>query len=232
MDLDIKKLIDLHRIDNQILEIHEGKGDLPNLISERENKVKDLEDILKNSEDKMKNIDKNINSFNSQASDFNSKIENYNSQIYSVKNNKEYEALIKEIDFLKSESSDVANQLDEINKEKEELSDIINDSKSRIEEISSKLDSDYQELKEISAETENEESKLVKNKTKLLKEIKNKNFIKAYEEGNQHFQLSSVSRESCSNCFSTLPPQFILNVKKMDKLYTCPSCGINLYWEE
>ena len=45
------------------------------------------------------------------------------------------------------------------------------------------------------------------------------NFIKAYEEGNQHFQLSSVSREACSNCFSTLPPQFILNVKKMDKLF-------------
>ena len=36
MDLDIKRMIDLHKIDQQIIEIHEGKGDLPSIIEEQE----------------------------------------------------------------------------------------------------------------------------------------------------------------------------------------------------
>ena len=44
--------------------------------------------------------------------------------------------------------------------------------------------------------------------------------------------ITSISRDSCDNCYSSLPPQFILNAKKMDKLYDCPSCGSLLFWIE
>ena len=212
MDIEIKKIIDLHKLDQQILEINENKGALPGIIKEQEEQIDSLESQLKQSQIELKDITKKTDDFSSQSSDFNRKIKKYNDQIYSVKNNKEYEALLKEIDFLKSEKDVIINNLSDLKSEKDKCSELIDDIKKKIEDI--------------------EEKELEKNKNDLIKNIKNKSYLSSYNEGTQNMQLSPLSRGACGSCFSTLPPQFVLNVKKMDKLYSCPSCGINLYWEE
>ena len=232
MDIEIKKIIDLHKLDQQILEINENKGALPGIIKEQEEQIDSLESQLKQSQIELKDITKKTDDFSSQSSDFNKKIKKYNDQIYSVKNNKEYEALLKEIDFLKSENEVIINNLSDLKSEKDKCLELIDDIKKKIEDIDSKLKFNNAELKTLSAETEIEEKELEKNKKDLIKNIKNKSYLSSYNEGTQNMQLSPLSRGACGSCFSTLPPQFVLNVKKMDKLYSCPSCGINLYWEE
>jgi len=232
MDLETKKIIDLHKIDLEILEINDGKGSLPNIIHKQQQQIDDLKKNLKSAKKELKEINKNITDYTSKVSDYASKIKKYNDQIYSVKNNKEYEALLKEMDFLKSENETVENSLVDSKSKKEKIEITIDDTSKSLEELSVKLDSNNEELKVISASTDQEEKKLNKNKNKLLKEIKNKNFISSYLEGNQSFKLAALSRDACSSCFSSLPPQFILNVKKMKELFPCPSCGINLFWEE
>ena len=232
MDLEIKKIIDLHKIDQQILEIHDSKGALPGIIEKQENKVEDLKNILKDGKKELKTITKSIDDFSLQTSDLTTKIEKYNSQIYSVKNNKEYEALLKEIDFLKGESANAESELSIFKAKKEEKETTINDAKTTLDDLNSKLGENVEELKVISASTDKEEKKLSKDKKKLLKDMTDKKFVESYLEGTQTFKLAVLSRDACSNCYSSLPPQFILNVKKRDKLYPCPSCGVNLYWEE
>ena len=44
--------------------------------------------------------------------------------------------------------------------------------------------------------------------------------------------FASITRKSCSNCFSSLPPQAFINVTDRNKLQTCPSCNIFLYIED
>ena len=39
MDLEIKKIIDLHKIDLEILEINDGKGSLPNIILKQQQQI-------------------------------------------------------------------------------------------------------------------------------------------------------------------------------------------------
>ena len=119
MNTDMKKIIDLHKIDLRMLEIEEDKGELPGLISEQEEKISNLNDSLIESKNKINSLDKNIHNYNSQSTDLLSKIEKYNNQIYSVKNNKEYEALLKEIDFLKTENNELKERLSNESKEKE-----------------------------------------------------------------------------------------------------------------
>ena len=232
MDLETKKIINLHKIDKQLIKIHDSKEALPSIIEKQENKVDDLKSILKNGEKELKTINKSIDDFSSQTLDLSSKIEKYNSQIYSVKNNKEYEALLKEIDFLKSENANAESELSIFKAQREEKESTINDAKETLEDLNSKLEANLKELKVISSSTEKEEKQLSKNKEKILKDMIDEKFVESYLEGTQTFKLAVLSRDACSNCYSSLPPQFILNVKKGDKLYPCPSCGVNLYWEE
>ena len=232
MDIEIKKIIDLHKLDQQILEINENKGALPSIIKEQEEQIDELENTFKNSENELKDITKKIDDFSIQSSEFNQKIEKYNDQIYSVKNNKEYEALLKEIDFLKSENDVVLKDLSDLKNKKKQDTDSIDNIKNQIKDITSKLKFNNEELKTLSEETQVEEKELEKNKKDLIKNIKNKSFLSSYNDGEQNMKLSPLSRGACGSCFSTLPPQFVLNVKKMEELLSCPSCGINLYWEE
>ena len=232
MDIEIKKIIDLHKLDQQILEINENKGALPNIIKEQEEQINELEVQLENSKNELKDTTTKIDNFSIESLVFNKKIEKYNDQIYSVKNIKEYEALLKEIDFLKSENDVILKELSNLKNVKDEYEVSIKDIKDKIENTESKLKFNNEELKVLSAETEVEEKELEENKKNLIKDIKNKHFLSSYNEGTQNMKLSPLSRGACGSCFSTLPPQFVLNVKKMDKLYSCPSCGVNLYWEE
>ena len=47
MDIEIKKIIDLHKLDQQILEINENKGALPSIIKEQEEQINDLVSLPK-----------------------------------------------------------------------------------------------------------------------------------------------------------------------------------------
>ena len=232
MDIEIKKIIDLHKIDQLILEINENKGALPSIIKEQEAKINELESKLEDSQNELKETTKKIDDFSIQSSDFNKKIEKYNNQIYSVKNNKEYEALLKEIDFLKSENNVIIKDLSNLKNERDQYLESIDNIKKQIEDLTSKLEFNNEEMKILSSETEVEEKELANNKKNLINSITNKSFLSSYNKGKQNMKLSPLSRGACGSCYSTLPPQFVLNIKKMDKLYSCPSCGINLYWEE
>jgi hypothetical protein len=41
-----------------------------------------------------------------------------------------------------------------------------------------------------------------------------------------------VSGASCGGCFASLPPQFINEIRKMEKLITCETCGRILVWSQ
>jgi len=231
MDLDIKRIIDLYKIEQRILEIEEEKGDLPKIIDDQEEELEILNQTVSDSDTEIESISKSINSFAEKSKDFNSKIDNLNSQIYSVKNNKEYEAILKEIDFLKSQQDENSTDLSNSNHSKEEISSILETSRNKIDDLKIKIDENRIELKESSVLTEKEELELNDAKQKLLKTIKDKKFVKSFDSGNSEFKLATVTRESCSSCNSSLPPQFMLNVKNMNKLYPCPTCGVNLFWD-
>ena len=41
--------------------------------------------------------------------------------------------------------------------------------------------------------------------------------------------MAPISRNSCNNCYTSLPPQLIVEIKYDKKIITCPSCSVFLY---
>jgi len=149
MDLDIKRMIDLHKIDQQIIEIHEGKGDLPNIIEEQENKINELKNQISDGQMKLELLNKDINQYNIETEDLKSQIDKHNSQIYSVKSNKEYEAILKEIDYLKAKDNENITSLKNATGEKDSINSNIEEDQNKIEELVLKLDENKKELKKL-----------------------------------------------------------------------------------
>tara|TARA_B100000902_G_scaffold381081_1_gene417177 strand:+ start:1121 stop:1855 length:735 start_codon:yes stop_codon:yes gene_type:complete len=229
----IETLISIHKIDKQLIHINEKRGSLPNKIEKMNVAINSLIDNISDNESRKVEIEKRKNEINGNLSDSNTKIEALNNQMYDVKSNKEYEALLIEIDHLKGKLKDEKTEISNFDSELETLINNINSSNKDLEDNKTKL-SDFQiKLDDANSEIINEEKDLITSKENILKEV-SEDLIDLYNEKKEEYGLAfaSITRKSCSNCFSSLPPQAFINVTDRNKLQTCPSCNIFLYIED
>ena len=70
MELETKKIIDLHKIDTRLKEIEEEKGDLPEIIKEQEEGISDFNTKVGNYNDEIESLNKLKTDYNTNMSDF------------------------------------------------------------------------------------------------------------------------------------------------------------------
>ena len=213
MDLDVKKIINLHKIDTRLQEIHDEKGGLPEIINDQKEKLDELKNKIHQSEEEIKLLNKDKSACSLSIEDFNSNLDKHNKLMDKVKNNKEYDALLLEIDHLKKENNELQSKVDVIN--------------TSIEEMNT---SNEKELNEKSVEFSIEEKLLEKDKKKVMSEIADSLFLDKYKEDNESL-VAAVFNGSCGSCFYNLPAQSLEDTKS-GKLITCPNCSIYLYFDE
>ena len=95
-----EKLIKLHKVEKRLLEINNSRGNLPNKISILNEKIDNLVNENKNHESRLSEIESRKTLLNHKISDIENKTSTLNEQMYKVKSNREYEALLSEIDHL------------------------------------------------------------------------------------------------------------------------------------
>ena len=231
MELDTKKIIDLHKIDLRLQEIEEEKGDLPSIISDQQNDIAGFNEKVDSCNNEIDELNKLKSTYNTSLSDFSVKMDKYNKQMDSVRNNKEYDALLIEIDHLKNENSELTNKIEDLDKKVDELKSCIDDCSGKIDDLTEKLTNNEQELQEKSTEFSVEEKLLLKDRKNILSNIKDKNFIDNYQSDDKEL-ITSVYNGSCSSCYTSLPAQTLVDVNKGSSLIPCPSCSIFLYSDE
>jgi hypothetical protein len=230
MDLDVKKIINLHKIDTRLQEIHDEKGGLPEIINEQKEKVDELKNEIHQSEKEIKLLNKDKSVCTMSIEDFNSNLDKHNKQMDNVKNNKEYDALLLEIDHLKKENNELQSKVDDINGSIEDMNTSNEDINNNIDSLIEKIDNNEKELNEKNIEFSIEEKLLEKDKTKLISKISNSRFVEKYKEDNDSL-VNAVYSGSCGTCFNSLPAQSLEDTKD-GKLITCPTCSIYLYFDE
>ena len=232
----IVKIISLHKIEKKLFDINNERGDLPIRIS----KIKDKINVLTVDNDKynerLLEINKEKVMLNGNLSDIEEKISTLNEQMYKVKSNKEYEALLSEIDHLNNENSNSVKQLESFDAEVREGTDLINSNTEELETSNGNLLKIEDLLKTTNLEIEEEESSLTKDKDFILKNLaNNKSLIDLYNDKKNEYEglaFSEINQSCCNHCYSSLPPQLIIDATNQNQLVECPSCSILLYIED
>ena len=67
MELETQKIINLHKIDVRLQEIHEEKGDLPELIKEQKDEIKELNSKILDSDSQVTELEKEKSSFKTSS---------------------------------------------------------------------------------------------------------------------------------------------------------------------
>ena len=223
----LKILYQLQKIDDQLDELEELRGDLPNMVRELEEKIKSLiEEIeAKESEQKESLTKRNLNEDEIEKHKENQK--KFKAQLYQVRNNKEYDALTKEIDHTEEQINKLESENNSLADKSKILTQEIEDIKPRLEEFNGELKEKEADLKEIIKANEREENKLLEERKKIESEVKKSDFS-AYmriRKAKKGTAVATIKRSACSGCHNIVPSQRQLEIRRNNKLFFCEYCG-------
>jgi predicted nucleic acid-binding Zn-ribbon protein len=95
----LRALYELQIIDSKIDRIRTIRGELPLEVQDLEDSVAGLETRVTNLSQELKDLEESVNEKTQAIKDFKANIKKYEAQQGKVRNNREYDAISKEIEF-------------------------------------------------------------------------------------------------------------------------------------
>jgi len=224
----LRQLYTLQKIDSKIDEIEVLKGELPMEVSDLEDEITGLETRLKNLNETVKDIEKEGQKFTTRITEGETLIKKYTKQLDDVKNNREFDALNKELEMQKLEIQLAEKKAKENGDKVAVKNAVVKEVKDKLKSKKTNLDLKKEELKSIIAKTEKEEKALRKNASAAEENI-DERLLKAYHRIRKNYRnglaLVTIERDSCGGCFNQIPPQIQLEVSQRKKILACEHCG-------
>lgn len=234
MENRLRLLYSLQRVDSQLDELHDLKGDLPAIVAkltqeldEKRSREQSLKDSVQESMSKRDHVDTTI-------VDLKAKIEKWKTQQFEVKTNKQYDMLAKEIDTAQTRITTLSKEMELLEGHagvaKEDAERLAPD----LAELEQELAERQTELDAVNKEHEEEELKLKHEREKIAVRLK-KGDLTMYErirKAKDGRAVVPVRRNACGGCFNRVPPQRVLELRKNDMFMTCERCGRVLVSDE
>ncbi len=224
----LKSLYQLQLIDSKIDKLRTVRGELPLEVSDLEDTVLGLETRLKNVEEEVAELETTLNEKKQAIKDFQANIKKYEQQQGKVRNNREYDAITKEIEFQNLEIQLAEKRTKEAKASITIKSELLEKSKIEFEERSKDLKAKKGELDEIIAETEKEEKELIKESEAATAGIEDR-LLNAYKRiranSRNGLAVVAVERDACGGCYNKIPPQRQLDIRLNKKIIVCEHCG-------
>ncbi len=230
----IMALYELQKIDTQIDEINKIKGELPLEVS-------DLEDSLAGLNTRLDNINAEIEEFNTLTKQRRREIDqsqiqiaNYKEQHNNVRNNREFDAITKEIEYQELEIELAEKRLKEYSVAIKAKKVTLEDAQALVQDREADLKAKREELSNIEAQTASQlavlEAKTSGAKTKIDERL-----LTAYNRIRSNVRnglaVVTVKRDACGGCFNRIPPQRQLEVRQGKKIIVCEYCGRILVYD-
>ena len=224
----LRALYDLQLIDTRIDEIRNVRGELPLEVEDLEDEVAGLlarQDKLKKD---LENIEEQIKAKKNNIEDHQLSIKKYTKQQDSVRNNREFNSLTKEVEFQELEIQLAEKKIKEFKATMEFKKESINSSKEKLEAKMSHLKHKKAELSDIMAETQKEEAFLSEKSTEFEGLI-DERLLKAYKRIRSSVRnglaVVSIERGASAGSFFTIPPQTQVEIAGRKKIITDEHSG-------
>jgi predicted nucleic acid-binding Zn-ribbon protein len=224
----LRALYELQIIDSKIDRIRTVRGELPLEVQDLEDSVAGLETRVTNLMQELTDLKDQVTEKTQAIKDFKANIKKYETQQGKVRNNREYDAITKEIEFQNLEIQLAEKRLKENSFAIEQKTEIVEKSQYDFSERQKDLKLKKSELDEIISETEKEEKDLIKSSEKASEGIEDR-LINAYKRIRSNTRnglaVVPVERDACGGCFNKIPPQKQLDIRMNKKILVCEHCG-------
>jgi predicted nucleic acid-binding Zn-ribbon protein len=224
----LRALYELQQIDSQIDRIRTVRGELPLEVRDLEDEVAGLQTRMNNLDEEVKNLENQIVERKNAIKEAEAAKKKYEAQQGKVRNNREYDALTKEIEFQELEKQLAEKRTNEFKALIKTKRDVMAASQAVLDERSNDLKLKKEELDDIINETRKEEDDLIERSKKAEAKIEDR-LLNAYKRIRSNVRnglgVVPVQRDACGGCFNKIPPQRQLDIRLHKKVIVCEHCG-------
>jgi predicted nucleic acid-binding Zn-ribbon protein len=224
----LEALLNLQKIDSRLDSIFKVRGALPEEVQDLEDEIIGYETRLEKFNFDLVALEDDIKRFKENIKESEKLIKKYQEQQMNVRNNREYDAITKELELQdleiqvsKKKITESQVKIESKNIEVGELKNILSERKKDLENKKSELDT-------IIAESENDENKLKADRDKALKKLEDrlaKSYSKIRTNAKNGLAVVMVKRGACGGCFNIVPPQRQADIREKKKIIVCEHCG-------
>lgn len=224
----LKGLFGLQKIDTKLDRLRSVRGELPMEVSDLEDEIAGLETRLHNFEEEALSFEQEIKNLKEKIKNAEILIKKYNEQLNNVKNNREFDALNKEIEIQGLEILAAEKKINEFKNSIELKKELITEVGNTLTGRGLDLTNKKNELESITEETKKEEEHIMVERDKSKKNIDEK-LLTAYDRIRANvvngIAVAPVVRGSCGGCFAKVPPQLQSDIRQRKKIVICEHCG-------
>jgi uncharacterized protein len=229
----LQSLYLLQLLDSELDELREMRGDLPDTVNTMEQELELVERRIEEIDEALKRGATERSMKEKESLELIGKIEKYKGQQLEVTNNREYDALTREMETAETTIATNEALVQEWIEQNEQLKASKEQFAAKREELVKELEIKREELKEILETTREEEINFEKKREQAVSGVLERDMqLYLRIRGAKGKAVVPIRRVSCSGCYNVVPPQLILEIKKNDRLFTCEHCGRILVSEE
>ena len=224
----LRALYDLQLIDSRIDEIVNLRGELPLEVEDLENEIAGLNTNSDKIKLEIEDSDKQISEQKLVIENAKELLKKYEEKLKNVRNNREYNSIVKEQEYQDLESQLAEKKINELKARIEQKKEGLALVTEKLDERNAHLKSKKSELDAILKETHKEEDLLQKKSAEFEKGIE-EHLITSYKRirGSVRNGLAivSVERGASGGSYFSIPPQIQLEIASRNKIITDEHSG-------
>jgi hypothetical protein len=224
----LEALVKLQAIDSKLDEIKKVRGDLPEEVRDLEDELEGYKARIEKFKSEIEILEQDKAKYKQGAKDAEKNIKKYTEQQSNVRNNREYDAITKEIELQNLEIQIMEKRTKEANAKIESKNKEIDTTKQILSERQADLKNKKVELNQIVEESQGDEAELMKQRAVAEKSIDQRllySYNRIRSNAVNGLAVVPVKRDACGGCFNTVPPQRQGEIREKKKIIVCEHCG-------
>lgn len=234
MEEQLSLLIQLQEVDSKIRAQTEQKNRVPELLASLDEKRAASKADLEKVKEALQTAQKNKRDRDKDLEVGAQKVEKLKARTSEIKNNKEYQAILKEIETAEQENKTIEDDILALMEKIDAAAAQIRAAEQRALEEEAAIQAEQKQHEAAFAKLEEELKATEKARQETMGRIQPQ-VLSQYEKlllSKAGIAMAEARSESCSGCYMSIPPQVFVNVKKNESIITCPNCGRILYFKE
>lgn len=234
MKAQIGLLLELHELDLQVRKIQAAIDRSGPELEELRTLVANHEATLSSQSSKITELEAAKRSHERDIEAAEMRLKKFQEALSQIKTNKEYQAALKEISetkksnkLLEDQVVELMTQLEGLNASKKETESHFEAARGNFEKKRNEVESEVRDLK---TEKDQVESRKFEAENKVDRDILV--LYRRVRKGRPDAVAQVVGGVSCQGCRMRVPPQLVIEMMKLQKVYPCPNCQRILYLSE
>lgn len=223
----LQGLYDLEQIDTELDELYETHGELPNELNVLTATRDEIAARLAKAEASANEAVQKRGLNTAEIAELQDKEKKYRDQQLNIKTNREYDALVREMEAVSKRIAELRAQfkvLDEQEAKARETAAAVQQELDAANAEVGEKDTEYQSARQV---TNDEEQGLLGRRKEVVGRITETDMIlyQRIRKARGGRAVAVVRRNSCGGCFNVVPHQKIVELHKLKSIITCEHCG-------